>query len=221
MRENNQQYKKEKAQRKTGLKTVNTKRRLYFYWTAVVLYMAMIYYFSSQDGTKSHEVSSQLLEYLKFLILFIPGSIIDFISGVSKNYEFILRKCAHFTEYLVLSLIVYKAMRASEVRMKKSVILTLIICFLYAVSNEAVKITPEKIKEVDKKVSTADKLKAISILLKKLDSSDISILTNMVKDGITEEEINLAKQIIKKKVTEEEKETLKSLYYENEHLLHE
>ena len=136
MRENKQQYKKGKAQRKTGLKTVKTKRRLYFYWTAVVLYMAMIYYFSSQDGTKSHEVSSQLLEYLKFLILFIPGSIIDFISGVSKNYEFILRKCAHFTEYLVLSLVVYKAMRASEVRMKKSVILTLIICFLYAVSDE-------------------------------------------------------------------------------------
>jgi len=138
MRLNKQQYKIGRVEKKNDLKKENfkSKKMKYFHWTIVVLYMAMIYYFSSQDGAKSHEVSSRLLEYLKFLALYVPEGLLDFFSGVGKNHEYILRKCAHFTEYLILSLIVYKAMRASEISFKKSILLTFIICFVYAVSDE-------------------------------------------------------------------------------------
>lgn len=118
------------------MKKVSTKQRMYFHWGIVVLYMVMIFYLSSQDGTKSHEVSAGLLGYLKVLTVFILGDASDFFSGVGKNYECILRKAAHFTEYLILSLIVYKAMRVSRIKMKNSVIWTLILCVVYAISDE-------------------------------------------------------------------------------------
>ncbi|NSW90255.1 MAG: VanZ family protein [Firmicutes bacterium] len=118
------------------LKKNKQKIKIYIRWVVVVLYLAMIFYFSSQDGTKSHKVSSELLQYLKFLVVLIPERIQRYLSGTYRNMEFILRKAAHFTEYFILSFVFYRAMVISEVRVKKSMIVTLVFCFLYAVSDE-------------------------------------------------------------------------------------
>ncbi|NMB96860.1 MAG: hypothetical protein GYA02_09670 [Clostridiaceae bacterium] len=83
-------------------------------------------------------------------------------------------------------------------------------------------VTPDKVKEIEKKVSSKDKLKAVNIIMSKLDSSDISTLMSIAFGGdTTEEKIYKAKQIIREKVTEEEKDILKSLFYKYEHLLYE
>ncbi len=105
-------------------------------WAVVILYLAMIFYFSSQDGTKSHEVSAGLLQYISNIAALLPEKIYNFLSGVFKNYEFLLRKAAHFTEYLILALIFYRALIISRVKVKKSFIITFVFCFLYAVSDE-------------------------------------------------------------------------------------
>lgn len=118
------------------LKKNKQKIKIYISWVVVVLYLAMIFYFSSQDGTKSHKVSSELLQYLKFLVVLIPERIQRYLSGAYRNMEFILRKAAHFTEYFILSFVFYRAMVISGVRVKKSMIVTLVFCFLYAVSDE-------------------------------------------------------------------------------------
>lgn len=135
--EENKQYGREK-EIKEGDRTnnISTKYRIIFHWIIVVLYLAMIYYFSSQDGTKSHKVSAGLLEHIKLLFVFIPEDIFEFFSGVDKNHEYILRKMAHFTEYLILALIVFKALRVSRVKVKRSFVFTSVFCLLYAVSDE-------------------------------------------------------------------------------------
>ena len=116
------------------------KRRIFISWTVVVLYLALIFYFSSQDGTESHKVSAGLLQYLKVLALVLPeyvqNYLIKYLINGNGNLEFLLRKVAHFTEYFILSFIFYRAMIVSGSRIKKSIIVTSIFCFLYAVSDE-------------------------------------------------------------------------------------
>lgn len=116
------------------------KRRIFISWTVVVLYLALIFYFSSQDGTESHKVSAGLLQYLKVLALVLPeyvqNYLIKYLINGNGNLEFLLRKVAHFTEYFILSFIFYRAMIVSGSRIKKSIIVTVIFCFLYAVSDE-------------------------------------------------------------------------------------
>lgn len=115
-------------------------RRIFISWTVVVLYLALIFYFSSQDGTESHKVSAGLLQYLKVLALVLPeyvqNYLIKYLINGNGNLEFLLRKVAHFTEYFILSFIFYRAMIVSGSRIKKSIIVTVIFCFLYAVSDE-------------------------------------------------------------------------------------
>lgn len=115
-------------------------RRIFISWTVVVLYLALIFYFSSQDGTESHKVSAGLLQYLKVLALVLPeyvqNYLIKYLINGNGNLEFLLRKVAHFTEYFILSFIFYRAMIVSGSRIKKSIIVTSIFCFLYAVSDE-------------------------------------------------------------------------------------
>ncbi|HOJ10987.1 MAG TPA: VanZ family protein [Clostridiales bacterium] len=119
----------DKKQRKTKL-------RVYTHWLVVLFYMTMIFYFSSQDGTKSHNVSAGLLGYIKLAVSLFSERFLEFFSYTGKNYEFFLRKTAHFTEYFVLSLLFYKTMIVSNIRAGKSIVITLAFCFLYAVSDE-------------------------------------------------------------------------------------
>ena len=112
------------------------KTKICLNWIVVVLYLAVIFYFSSQDATKSHVTSSRLLEYLDFLIVLIPEFIKKFASFVFVSAEAVLRKAAHFTEYLILALVFYKAVFASGVKWGKSVLITFVFCLLYAVSDE-------------------------------------------------------------------------------------
>lgn len=108
----------------------------YIYWVIVVFYLITIFYFSSQDGRKSHEVSAGLLQYILTFVSLLPEKLLDFFFETHKNYEFFLRKAAHFTEYLILALLFYRAMVVSDVRVKKNFIITFIFCFLYAISDE-------------------------------------------------------------------------------------
>lgn len=90
------------------------------------------------------------------------------------------------------------------------------------IDDNSIKVTPDKIKEAEKKVSTNDKAKALGILFSKLKPSDISILIDMARGGeVGDAELTRAKQIIKERVTEEEKEILKSLFNKYEYLLYE
>ncbi|NLC67283.1 MAG: VanZ family protein [Clostridiaceae bacterium] len=121
-----------------GLKTAgkSQKIKICISWVLVVLYLAMIFYFSGQDGTSSHKVSFKLLHYMKLLAILLPGWLQDFLASIYYSSELLLRKAAHFTEYFVLSLLFYRAMAVSGVRPRKSLAVTLVFCFLYAVSDE-------------------------------------------------------------------------------------
>jgi hypothetical protein len=74
-------------------------------------------------------------------------------------------------------------------------------------------ITPQTIAAVEKKVSAADKSKAIQIILSKLTADDIAKLKALAKGGMTPAKTDQAKEIVKSRVTSKDIEELKQLYY--------
>lgn len=101
-------------------------------WTAVILWMALIFNLSSQVADKSNQMSTGITEIIiKTLEKIAPDTDFDI-----KSFNHIVRKNAHFFAYLVLGVLVMNALRRSKVYAIRSFILALGICILYAVSDE-------------------------------------------------------------------------------------
>jgi VanZ family protein len=74
------------------------------YWLPVVIWMAVI--FSASGDTKSTQRSSRLIE--PFIRWFFPNASQDQIWPIVM----VVRKCAHLTEYAVLALLLWRALRS-------------------------------------------------------------------------------------------------------------
>ncbi|ADQ08061.1 VanZ family protein [Caldicellulosiruptor hydrothermalis 108] len=111
------------------------KSKIYIRWALVFVWMAVIFYFSAQEGAVSHQKSFSIAIFAEKLIEFITGK--DLInSNNRKNFEFLIRKIAHVTEYFILSMLFYKAFYEYNKNPKKSFILTATFSILYAISDE-------------------------------------------------------------------------------------
>lgn len=72
--------------------------------TAILLVMALIFFFSAQDGVKSSSTSRSATEFvLRLLTPGYDGLPASQRRGYRKTAERIVRKLAHFTEFAVLS----------------------------------------------------------------------------------------------------------------------
>ena len=104
-------------------------------WTLVVLWMCVIFTFSSQEATESKKTSG------KTLIKIASTISKDFKKLPPKKqmkkvepYQKAIRKVAHFTEYAVLGILSYIAFLLHK--KKKIVLSATTLCILYAISDE-------------------------------------------------------------------------------------
>ncbi|MBM7661670.1 VanZ family protein [Bacillus mesophilus] len=98
-------------------------------WTAVILWMGLIFYLSSQLATESSKLSRGVTDVLLESVEKIaPDSKLHI-----SDYNHIVRKNAHFFVYLVLGVLVINAL---DRRKKRSMLLAIGICILYAISDE-------------------------------------------------------------------------------------
>lgn len=103
-------------------------KKTYFKWMLVVIWMAVIFSFSNDPAVVSDEKSGFVLKTLNTL-----G--IDLNSYFGELANFIVRKAGHFTEYFILYLLLFNALEDSY-SLKQSLIISLVITFLYACSDE-------------------------------------------------------------------------------------
>jgi len=101
-------------------------------WIAVILWMVLIFKLSSQVADQSDGLSKGVTE-----------RILEMVENVAPKVDFdivrfnhLLRKSAHFFIYLVLGLLVMNAMIRSEIMGLRICVLALLICVLYATSDE-------------------------------------------------------------------------------------
>ncbi|MCI6899321.1 MAG: VanZ family protein [Tenericutes bacterium] len=101
----------------------------------VLLWMVMIFLLSNEEAVKSSKKSDGLI--IKSVELFTGKSLSDQEKEkVLKYLVFPVRKCAHLSLYLLLGILVISLLREYMVINTKLVLLSLLICFLYACSDE-------------------------------------------------------------------------------------
>lgn len=108
------------------------KRKL-FSWILVVLWMTLIFYLSHQPATESNELSIGITEKITGIV---DKAIPNTINTNIRNLNHIIRKYAHFFAYLVLGILTFNGLKDSGIAGGRGFILALIICILYAISDE-------------------------------------------------------------------------------------
>lgn len=97
-------------------------------WGLLILWMAVIFIMSQQNGENSSEQS-------RFVILIFSSLGIDINGQFGELSTFIVRKAAHFTEYFILFVLSYRTIKLYY-QDKKSMILAIAFVFIYASSDE-------------------------------------------------------------------------------------
>lgn len=101
----------------------------------VLLWMMMIFLLSNEEAVQSSKKSDGLI--IRSVELFTGKSLsVQEKEKVLKYLVFPVRKCAHLSLYLVLGILVISLLREYMAINTKLVILSLLICFLYACSDE-------------------------------------------------------------------------------------
>ena len=88
-------------------------------WLLFILWLGVIFFFSSQSGSASSNLSNSILMLLPF-----------------KISSFTIRKLAHFTEYFILGLLGMNSLNKSGAFRNKNIILLSLFILLYAFSDE-------------------------------------------------------------------------------------
>jgi len=101
-------------------------------WVAVLVWMAVIFYLSSQAAEDSNQLSTGITRLLTRLVAAVaPGAQLDL-----ELFNHLVRKGAHFTAYLILGVLSSNALKVSGVKSLQGLALALAVCFLYAAGDE-------------------------------------------------------------------------------------
>lgn len=117
---------------------MNKKVKMIISYIALILWMGLIFYFSSQTGGASGGTSDGLI---KTVLKIIGGALnIDFtnqeVMHIISTCGVWVRKMAHFTEYFILGLLMTNALGFTIKKKTNFIIILVLLCFIYALSDE-------------------------------------------------------------------------------------
>lgn len=98
-------------------------------WTALILWLVLIFYLSAQLVNKSNGLSKAVTEAI--LEIVAPSSNFNI-----NRINHLVRKNAHFFAYLILGILVINVFKRSGIKIFKGIMLSLVFCILYAISDE-------------------------------------------------------------------------------------
>lgn len=101
----------------------------------VILWMVVIFCFSNQPALESSKLSDGLINKTIIKVYEICNGNIteDKKEEIISKYSYPIRKLAHFTLYFILGLLVFNYIKYFN---NKTILISLIICILYAVTDE-------------------------------------------------------------------------------------
>ena len=108
-----------------------------FFIILTILWICLIFSFSLQSGEESSELSSGFGAWLMEHILSI-FSIENMLPEQIDMFHLILRKCAHFTEFFVLGVLMYLTV-AQSVAVRKCII-AFMLCMLVGAMDETLQL---------------------------------------------------------------------------------
>ncbi|MBU5485758.1 VanZ family protein [Clostridium sp. MSJ-11] len=106
--------------------------RKFLPWIAIIFWMVVIFKLSSQPAVQSGELSGMITNInIKIIEKIRPNTQLNII-----KFHRIVRKNAHFFIYLGLGVLTINFLKRRGVKGYKSIIFALLICILYAISDE-------------------------------------------------------------------------------------
>jgi VanZ family protein len=105
-----------------------TKRKKILRWALLLLWMTVIFMMSQQTGDKSSSQS----DFVVNLVSFIGIEFNDYVMGIAT---FLVRKSAHFMEYMILFILAYRLM-ILDMNKRQAKIVAVVVVFGYACSDE-------------------------------------------------------------------------------------
>lgn len=105
-------------------------------WILVILWMCIIFYFSSIDSNKSTDQSRSVVNKTNIIEIYKEKANVDSEKATSK-IDRIFRKIAHGIEYFILVILVCSLVNEYSVNLSKILLISFIICFIYSCSDEA------------------------------------------------------------------------------------
>lgn len=112
--------------------------KIYMSWLLVILWMAVIFFMSSQPAGTSDGMSKGVTKAIIKVIGSIYPLDIEICSLQSwvDRFNHSVRKLGHITEYLILGILTANAYKRSGISGYKLLLYSLVFCFAYAVSDE-------------------------------------------------------------------------------------
>lgn len=107
---------------------MNTKYKKVVYWIILIAWMIFIFYMSNQPADVSNGQSDFVLNLVETLGINISNNYVDIAITI-------IRKGAHFTEYLILSLLYFNVLRM-YINKNKALIYSIGLSFIYAGTDE-------------------------------------------------------------------------------------
>lgn len=126
---------------------MNKKIRIFLSYLLVIVWLIVIFHLSSMDNkesnTKSKKTITKVITVSQEIKEKAPEKNIKTEEIKKVNIEKItnkinpyIRKCAHALVYMILAILMMNAIRETDIRGWKSVIISIIFCFLYAMTDE-------------------------------------------------------------------------------------
>ena len=114
---------------------MKNKKKIIIYSIVVVLFLLVIFLFSQADSSKSNGLSKSLIKqgmviYEKIL----DKKINKELFVIKLNYP--IRKIAHFTEYFILAILIYKLLFYVKKNMNLIYFNTIMLCLMFASFDE-------------------------------------------------------------------------------------
>lgn len=100
------------------------------YGLLVILWMIVIFMFSNQDAVNSTDMTVGLLNKV------LSSLNLENLEEVINILFMPVRKFAHYFIYLILGVLVLNSVKEYKISFKEMLIVSLIVCILYAVSDE-------------------------------------------------------------------------------------
>lgn len=102
-------------------------------WILIFVWMITIFMFSAQNGDESSELSQGFLR--AFILRFTPDNISE---DIVNMMEYIIRKCAHMTEYAVFGILIFCQIKLYRLFEKEwnRIVMAVICVMIYASTDE-------------------------------------------------------------------------------------
>lgn len=114
------------------LRRVMCNKNKIIYWLIVICWMGVIFFFSAQNAEQSNQSSGWVIDKL-FSIQYLSS-----VEQVADSFfmQFSVRKIAHFSEYLVLGILLFKAFEQGKLLNKNFVYKAFLVSVFYALTDE-------------------------------------------------------------------------------------